>query len=349
MMTKSLKGLLIAAALSLASVVRAQGGTIGGGGISIATITATTFDSVKATKLLFGAGTAAAPSLAPLNSRTSGLYRFGSDTLGFATSGVATMRLSGGNSAKLSMGSSNGTICLNSTDDVCISRVGSDVFRIQPNVGVVGMDVINLSGAPTWRGGAASLIVQAGTGNSRTMTLQSTNSSGTATTFASGSGDTAIFAGHMSATGLSSEASTQSAVCVTNGGGQVFINAAATCTVSGARYKRNIGVVAPSFAWNIIRRVPVDSFAYKEGGTRAFGTIADSLALIDERLVTRTPDGKVHAANYEQLTVLLISVVQEQQKRLDTQENLLWGLGAAGVGGAGVAGAAARKKKAEQV
>ncbi len=75
-------------------------------------------------------GAANSPSLNFTNSTTTGFYRFGADTLGIATGGVASLGIRGGAS-------------------------------------------------PTLFGGAGNLTIQSGTGNSRTMTLQSTTSAGT--------------------------------------------------------------------------------------------------------------------------------------------------------------------------
>lgn len=55
-------------------------------------------------------GAAATPSLMFANSLTSGLYRFGADSIGFANAGVGSWMVSGGATAKLTGGAGNGTV-----------------------------------------------------------------------------------------------------------------------------------------------------------------------------------------------------------------------------------------------
>lgn len=111
---------LVSAFCASVTPALAQTATIGGssgGGNAVVT------DSLKR----LANGTAAAPPLAFLNSTGTGLYRFGADTLGFATGGAASLGIRGGAS-------------------------------------------------PTIFGGAGNMTIQAGTGASRTLTLQTTNS-----------------------------------------------------------------------------------------------------------------------------------------------------------------------------
>jgi len=78
-------------------VTSCTGCPAGGGGATVTdTVRAVTFDSVKATRFWAGDGTAAAPSISLLNSRGTGLYRFGVDTLGFSNAGVWTWRMLAG-------------------------------------------------------------------------------------------------------------------------------------------------------------------------------------------------------------------------------------------------------------
>jgi hypothetical protein len=60
----------------------------------------------------------------------------------------------------------------------------------------------NLTSVGNITGGASSMTIQAGTGNSRTLALQSTTSGGTATTFLTGNADqSSTFGGNISGTG----------------------------------------------------------------------------------------------------------------------------------------------------
>lgn len=170
------------------------------------------------------------------------------------------------------------------------------------------------------------MTVVAGTGNDRNLIFQSSNASGTATTFAQGGGDTLKLAGHLIATGLTSEASTQSALCVTAGGGQVFINAAPTCTVSSRKFKTDIAPLGSVFATRSVMALRPSTFTYKSSGQQAIGLIAEEADSVDHRLATRDGKGQINSVNYEQVTILLLKVVQQQQKSLDSLTKVVAGI-----------------------
>lgn len=237
-------------------------------------------------------------------------------------------------------------------------------------------------------GGAGNMTIRSGTGNSRSITLQTTSSTGVAQdvfkatnstiravllsglvimdsgvvrgknlanggltltavdnnsnpqTFASGAGDTLKLPGHLIATGLTSEPSTQSALCINAGGGQVYINAAATCTVSARRFKVGIATLNDSLASRIVAALRPVTYREKNG-TPHFGLVAEEADSVDHRLATRNASGQVQSVNYEQVTTLLLSVVQQQQRDIDALYKIIVALG----GAAGAAGVAATRRK----
>ena len=226
-------------------------------------------------------GTAALPTYSFADS-TSGVYRFGADTLGFATAGVHSLRLSGGATALLT-------------------------------------------------GGAGNMTVIAGTGNSRTFTLQTTTSGGTATTALTADAtqlvtmaaratvtDTLRLSGKAIASALTAAAGTPNSVCINAATKEITENAALTCTVSSLRYKRNVQPLSQATAKSIVGRLRPVTFEYRSGGRSAFGLIAESVDSVDKRLVSYDAQKRPNAVNYEQLAVLLLSEVQRLRKSVDS-------------------------------
>lgn len=153
-------------------------------------------------------------------------------------------------------------------------------------------------------------------------------------------GDTIRTTSKVRATALTAASGTPNTVCIDATTKEFLENAAATCTVSSRRYKDSIAPLPPM--WDALARLKPVSFVYKSGGRRAIGLIAEDVAAIDTRLVTYDAQGRPNSVNYEEMSVVLLSVVQEQQKQLDDIQNALLGLGSVGV----VAGAvAARRRK----
>lgn len=368
------KAILVPVLLALASIASAQGGTIGGGGSTTPTIVrdtinAATFDSIKATRVI------------PVDS-----IRFNGTTT-VIHGGAGSMKIVAGTGASRSLtlsGTTNVSTAVNTMviDGNSVTLASGIQFRADPGTTTKRGLYFNVAGTPGWiatqdtiffavgsptnnkglailggntakiLGGAGNMTITAGTGNARTLTLQSTNSSGTETTFAVGNGDTLKLAGHIIATGLTTEPSTQSTLCVTNGGGEVFINAAATCTVSSRRFKENIAPLSDAFAAASVEGLRPVTFNYINGKAKAIGLIAEEVARIDPRLVSYDAQRRPNSVNYEQVTVLLLSVVKQQQRTLDSLTNkpssasmeaptlLLIGVGVAG------AAAFARRRKA---
>lgn len=110
----------------------------------------------------------------------------------------------------------------------------------------------NLTSVGNITGGASSMTITAGTGNSRTMALQSTTSGGTATTFLTGNADqTATFASSAAAT--------------------AFIPSGSTVPTNGLYLPS-----ANSIAWatNTVKRAQFDSSGYYGLGCTPVSTVA---------------------------------------------------------------------------
>ncbi len=136
--------------------------------------------------------------------------------------------------------------------------------------------------------------------------------------YARGFADTLIVPSKLKALGLTAEPSTQSTLCINAGGGQVYINAAATCTVSSRRFKTNIRALDYETAHRIVSRARPVTYNYRSGGAAAIGLVAEEADSIDHRLATRDAKGLVTSVNYEQITMALLLEVRQLRKELDS-------------------------------
>lgn len=86
----------------------------------------------------------------------------------------------------------------------------------------------------------------------------------------------------------------------------------ATCS-SSARYKEAIDDLPPSLD-RVLALRPV-SYRWRDGGTADVGFVAEEVAALDERLITRNEQGEVEGVKYERLSALLAGAVQELDAR----------------------------------
>lgn len=93
-------------------------------------------------------------------------------------------------------------------------------------------------------------------------------------------------------------------------------NQFATCS-SSARYKDHIADLGLGLA-EVLRLRPV-GYVWKDGEMADVGFVAEEVARIDERLVTRNAKGEVEGVKYERLTAVLAGAVQELAARESLQ------------------------------
>jgi hypothetical protein len=86
----------------------------------------------------------------------------------------------------------------------------------------------------------------------------------------------------------------------------------ATCS-SSARYKRDIGDLELGLA--AVLRLRAVGYRWKDSGQADVGFVAEEIAALDERLVTRNDRGDVEGVKYDRLTALLANAVQELAAR----------------------------------
>lgn len=172
--------------------------------------------------------------------------------------------------------------------------------------------------ATTLTGSTGNMIVLAGTGNNRNLTLQSSNASGTATTFAQGGGDTLILAGHAIFSGLTAASGTPNTVCIVAAGKQITENAATSCVVSSARFKKNIKPLVLDSAYAIVRRLTPVTFEMKDGGRPSIHVIAEQADSISKRLSFYDAQGRVNSVDDGSILSAVLRVVQQQQLAIDS-------------------------------
>jgi len=93
-------------------------------------------------------------------------------------------------------------------------------------------------------------------------------------------------------------------------------NQIALCS-SSKRYKDDIADLPPSLDAVLALR-PV-SYNWKGTGTPDVGFVAEEVAELDERLITRNDSGEIEGVKYERLSALLASAVQEMAAREQLQ------------------------------
>ncbi len=89
-------------------------------------------------------------------------------------------------------------------------------------------------------------------------------------------------------------------------------NQIASCS-SSARYKRDIDDLELGLA--AVLRLRAVGYRWKDSGQADVGFVAEEIAALDERLVTRNDRGDVEGVKYDRLTALLANAVQELAAR----------------------------------
>ena len=93
-------------------------------------------------------------------------------------------------------------------------------------------------------------------------------------------------------------------------------NQIALCS-SSKRYKDDIADLPPSL--NAVLALRPVSYRWKVTGTPDVGFVAEEVAKLDERLITRNEAGQIEGVKYERLSALLASAVQEMAAREQLQ------------------------------
>ncbi|MDO8521160.1 MAG: tail fiber domain-containing protein, partial [bacterium] len=122
--------------------------------------------------------------------------------------------------------------------------------------------------------------------------------------------------GSVALNGLTSSTGSPSALCQQTGG-EVTVNAAATCTVSSERFKHNIADVAGGALAEVLALRP-RTFVYNGTDVTRVGFIAEEVLPVDPKFVFFEADGTTpRGVRYEELTALLAKAFQEMNEVID--------------------------------
>lgn len=144
--------------------------------------------------------------------------------------------------------------------------------------------------------------------------------------FAKGLRDTLIINSKAKAPSLTAASGTPNTVCIDATTKQLTENAATSCVVSSARFKKNIRPLAFDSAAVIVRRLTAVTYEMKDGGRRSIHVIAEQADSISARLSFRDGQGRVHSVDDGAILSALLRVVQQQQKSLDSLTKVVAGI-----------------------
>jgi hypothetical protein len=115
---------------------------------------------------------------------------------------------------------------------------------------------------------------------------------------------------------LTAAVATNSTLCIIAATKEVVENAAATCTVSSVRFKRDVADQGSALATLLALR-PV-SYRFKTSEEVRLGLIAEEVHAIEPRLVDLDGDGLPHSVRYDETVSVLVKGLQEQQAQIAT-------------------------------
>lgn len=159
------------------------------------------------------------------------------------------------------------------------------------------------------------------------------HSGATAMTFSTSSGDavaltlgtdkSATLTGTITAASLlTSTGLSTTYLCVDTAG--KFINDAAACIISAAKFKENVTVLDSKDALALVLGMRPVNYDLKDhafdGWKNQFGFIADEAAKLRPELATYDEEGNVHGFRYEQYTAYLTGAIQQLNARIESLE-----------------------------
>lgn len=124
-----------------------------------------------------------------------------------------------------------------------------------------------------------------------------------------------------------SSAAQTGTVCWTTGTGKFTVDTTVGCLTSIMSAKNITERLSSDKALNIITSLNPFAFKYKtgygdSGKYEQFGFGAEEVALVDERLVGRDPEGKLQGVRYQELTAVLSGAIKNLDDRLKTLESV---------------------------
>jgi hypothetical protein len=123
--------------------------------------------------------------------------------------------------------------------------------------------------------------------------------------------------------GLAASSAAQTGTVCWTTGGNLTVDTTVGCLTSLLAAKNITERLTPAKAMSIVARLDPFAFRYKQGWGDSgryeqFGLGAEEVALVDERLVGRDPEGKIQGVRYQELTAVLIGAIKEQQAEIES-------------------------------
>ncbi len=111
-------------------------------------------------------------------------------------------------------------------------------------------------------------------------------------------------------------------VCWTTGTGKFTVDTTAGCLTSIIAAKNITERLAPAKALDIVVQLDPFAFRYKpgwgdSGRYEQFGFGAEQVAMVDERMVGRDPEGTLQGVRYQELTAVLAGAIQQLKIEID--------------------------------
>jgi len=91
----------------------------------------------------------------------------------------------------------------------------------------------------------------------------------------------------------------------------------ANCS-SSIRYKEDVETLDLAAAAAFVERLRPVAFRWIESGVEDIGLIAEEVAALEPRLVTRNADGSIEGVKYRNLTALLAAAIQQQSREIES-------------------------------
>lgn len=232
--------------------------------------------------------------------------------------GAGVMRGGAGNTTIQSGTGANRTLVFQTTNGG--STVVTALTLDQTQQAVFGGTIFSIAGSVTTPG---VNFVGSGTAGMYRAANDTLGLSSGSSAFLKGLRDTLIVPSKAKAIALTAASGTPNAVCIDATTHQLLENAALTCTVSSARYKKNILPLTNAEADHIVFGLKPKSFTYRDGGRRSIHVIAEQADSVDKRIPTYDAQGRPNSVDDAVIVTALLQVVQRQQKTLDSLITIL--------------------------
>ncbi len=203
------------------------------------------------------------------------------------------------------------TGCSNALYEVAFCDTGNSIFRF-----AIG-NSSSTNAFQMTQSGTASFLINALSGS---LTLGTNNS--TTQFVISSSGDVTLGSQFFMANITTSSAATTGTVCWTTGTGKFTADTTVGCLTSLLSAKNVSQRLSSPEALDIVDRLSPFSFYYKpgfgdSGRYEQFGLGAEEVAMVDERLVGRDPEGQLQGVRYQEMTAVLVGAVKQLKAEIE--------------------------------